>query len=114
LFRTLVDVSDPASYPETSGSALVALGWMRAQDGGALPVGGDWDIAIARAVHGLEGTVEDRDGESVLLGTSFGTNPGDIEDYLAVPQLDDSMLGYGAVVWALSEADGRPDGEAVE
>jgi rhamnogalacturonyl hydrolase YesR len=113
LLRTLVDVSEPASYAETSGSALVAVGWMRAQDAGALPAGGEWDRAIARAVHGLQARVEDRDGDPVIVGTSVGTNPGEIEDYLAVPQLDDLMLGYGAVIWALSEADGRADPDAL-
>ena len=68
--------------------------------------------AIDRALDGLRGRVEqDAGGAWVVKGTSFGTNPGDYEYYLSVAQLDDIILGVGAVVLAFAEADGRPRAE---
>lgn len=100
---------DPANYTETSAAALIAY---------ALVKGDPWldpDVsrpAVAAAVGGLRGRLVERDGELSLSGTSFGTNPGDYAYYVAVPQLDDQVLGVGSVVMFFAEAHGLEIGGA--
>jgi rhamnogalacturonyl hydrolase YesR len=68
--------------------------------------------AVDRAIDGLRGRLsEEDDGVWVVEGTSFGTNPGDYDYYVSVAQLDDIILGVGAVALAFAEADGRPRAE---
>lgn len=110
LWHTILNApEDPANYTETSAAALIALGLAWGIDGGALPADGPAAQAMSRTVDGLTArVVPQEDGSVVLEGTSWGTNPGEYEDYLDVPQMDDLMLGYGAVIAALAALDGRP------
>ncbi len=102
---------DPDNYLETSGSALLATALARGGAAGVLHP--DLDQFVAPAVNGVVGMVrQDADGP-VVTGTSFGTNPGDYDDYLSVSQLDDMLLGIGAVVLLLAHADGRDDTSVV-
>ncbi|RME26656.1 MAG: hypothetical protein D6798_06275 [Deltaproteobacteria bacterium] len=98
---------DPDNYLETSGSALLAAAIARGTTAGVLPA--DLQAVVAPAVVGVEGMIEEGDDGPVVTGTSFGTNPGSYEDYLAVGQVDDLLLGIGAVILLLADADGLPD-----
>jgi unsaturated rhamnogalacturonyl hydrolase len=99
------------NYTETSAAALIVTALMRGVDLGLLDPT-QTNPAIDRALDGLLGRVEqDEDGAWVVKGTSFGTNPGDYDYYLSVAQLDDIILGVGAVALAFAEADGRPRAE---
>ncbi|MCK6505794.1 glycoside hydrolase family 88 protein [Myxococcota bacterium] len=102
---------DPDNYVETSGSALLAAALARGVRGGHLdPALG---AAVAPAVEGVRAMIDDPDGAPVVTGTSFGTNPGQYEDYVGVPVVDDLILGVGAALVLLAEADGWPvDGGA--
>jgi unsaturated rhamnogalacturonyl hydrolase len=98
---------DPGNYEETSATALIGYALARAYRAGAL----DDDVlpGIQAALEGLAGrVVEEPDGHLTLQGTSFGTNPGEYEDYLAVPLLDDQIVGVGAAIMFLAEAHGLP------
>jgi unsaturated rhamnogalacturonyl hydrolase len=106
LWRTVLTGhdDDPANYTETSGSALIGFGLLR-----AAPVleAVEVDGALRAAVDGiLARVVVDADGAHHVVGTSFGTNPGDYAYYVSVPQIDDQALGYGAVLAFLAEVDG--------
>lgn len=95
---------DPANYTETSAAALIGYALVVGYQAGALGPGAA--RAAARALAGIEGRLsEDADGLR-LSGTSTGTNPSTYEQYLAVPQLDDIMLGWGTVAMFAAEADG--------
>ncbi len=99
--------ADPGNYEETSAGALIGYALARAYKAGAL--GDDILPAIDLALRGLEGSiVEESDGHLTLQGTSFGTNPGDYDSYLDVAQLDDQIVGVGAAIMFLAEADGVP------
>ena len=95
----------PANYTETSASALIATGMHVAMEAGDLD-SETFGPVIAAAVEGVIDRIENPDGDPVVTGTSFGTNPGEVEDYLEVPQMDDLILGVGAAVILLSEVDG--------
>lgn len=112
LWPTVLTASpDSDNYTETSAAALIVTALMRGQDLGLLH-STQTTPAIDRALDGLRGRVtEEDDGAWVVEGTSFGTNPGDYEYYVSVAQLDDIILGVGAVAWAFAEADGRPRAE---
>lgn len=99
------------NYTETSAAALIVTALMRGVDLGLLDPA-QTGPHIDRALDGLAGRVErDDDGALVVTGTSFGTNPGDYAYYVSVAQLDDIILGVGAVAWAFTEAEGRPRAE---
>jgi unsaturated rhamnogalacturonyl hydrolase len=99
----------PANYTETSASALIATGLHMGLEAGALE-DEVFRPAILKAVDGVLGRIDDPDGSPVVQGTSFGTNPGDLENYLGVAQLDDLILGVGAVLIMLAEVDGLERG----
>ncbi len=97
---------DPDNYTETSASALVAYGFLRGLQSGALE-GERWQSSAFEATVGVMDRIDERsDGKLSLEGTSFGTNPGDYEHYVGIEQVDDLMLGYGAAIMLLAEADG--------
>lgn len=98
---------DPDNYLETSGSALLAAALARGSERGLLDPG----LAeyVPPAAHGVLAMIEEGEDGPVVTGTSFGTNPGQYEDYVAVGQVDDLILGVGAVILLLAEVDGWQD-----
>ena len=98
---------DPLDYTETSASALIGYATVVGLEAGAPIDEPAARAALGRAVAGLEARLSEAgDGTLHLKGTSTGTNPGSYEDYLAVPQVDDLLLGWGSVAMFLAEADG--------
>jgi rhamnogalacturonyl hydrolase YesR len=100
LWYTVLNKPDhPDNYTETSGSALIAYAFYVGHEAGAL------DDAYQDAAYAtVDAIVADRiDDDLTIEGTSFGTNPGDLEYYLDVVQLDDIILGVGSVVMLLAE-----------
>ena len=97
---------DPANYTETSAAALFGYALVR----GTASVLDPDEVRepLAALVAGLEERVVERDEALHVLGTSFGTNPGDYDYYVGIPQLDDQLLGYGSLVMFLAEVDGVP------
>lgn len=100
---------DPANYTETSASALIGYALVRGT-GTALDAR-DTEPVVRTLVDGLDARMQEQDGEIVLSGTSFGTNPGDYDYYVSVPQFDQQVLGVGSVVMFLAEADGLGERE---
>ena len=101
LWWTVLNHPDePANYTETSGSALIGYALARGVEAGAL----DDEVYGPPIREAAIGTLERVDGD-VVEGTSFGTNPGDLDYYLSVTQLDDIILGVGSVVLFLDEVD---------
>lgn len=99
---------DPANYTETSASALIAYALVLGARSGALPKREVVPV-VARALDGIRGRITyDADGVPVVHGTSLGTDPGDYDYYTSIDRGDDLMLGVGAVVMLLTEADGFP------
>jgi unsaturated rhamnogalacturonyl hydrolase len=98
---------DPDNYTETSASALIAYGFVRGLQAGALE-GEAWERAIHAAALGILGRIDERsDGKLGIEGTSFGTNPMEgYQDYVGIEQVDDMMLGYGPAIMLLAEAHG--------
>lgn len=94
---------DPANYVETSGSALLAAALARGVERGVLPT--ELQGAVLPAVQGVVAAIEDDADGPVVTGTSFGTNPGQYDDYVGVPLVDDLILGVGAVLVLLAEVD---------
>jgi unsaturated rhamnogalacturonyl hydrolase len=97
------------AYQETSGPSLFAYGMARAYRYGIL---GDAERRAALRV--VEEVVEDRiarddQNRPVVTGTSFGTDPTNLETYLSVEQADDVHYGVGAVILALIETSGLAD-----
>lgn len=95
-------------YQETSGPALFAYGIARAYRYGIL---GEQELEAAlKAIEGIKGRVQDDgEGRPVVTGTSFGTDPTNLETYLSVEQADDVSYGVGAVILALIETSGLTD-----
>jgi unsaturated rhamnogalacturonyl hydrolase len=108
LWHTVLNRGDDsANYTETSASALIGYALVVGISAGAPIDEAAARAAIGRAAAGIQDRIEeDGDGVLHLEGTSMGTNPSTYEAYLAVPQLDDLMLGWGAVAMFLAEADG--------
>ena len=107
LWRTVLNdpvADDPANYTETSASALITYALIRGMQSNALD--SSYLSSVAAAIGGLEDRVDEDDDGWVLSGTSFGTNPGDYDYYVGVPQMDNLMLGLGAAIMVLAEADG--------
>lgn len=102
LWWTVLNSSADANYTETSGSALIAYALHRGIEAGVLNDSSHLDAVLAAADAVQAEVTED----GVVEGTSFGTNPGDEAYYLSVTQLDDIILGVGAVVLFLDEVDG--------
>jgi len=98
---------DPDNYTETSASALIAWGLLRGTE--SVLDADRFLPAVVRAVHGVEDRIYEGAEGPVVSGTSYGTNPGDYDYYVAVPFADDQMLGVGSVIALLAEAHGLED-----
>ncbi|MBT3218466.1 MAG: hypothetical protein HN348_05195 [Proteobacteria bacterium] len=107
LWRTVLNdpiSGDPANYTETSASALIAYALVRGMQSNTLDT--SLVASVDAAISGLEERIDEDTDAWVLSGTSFGTNPGDYDYYVTVPQMDNLMLGLGAAIMLLAEADG--------
>jgi unsaturated rhamnogalacturonyl hydrolase len=91
---------DPYNYTETSATALIGYAIARGMASGALD--DSYRPALTAAIDGVTTRVED----DVVVGASVGTNPGNYDYYVAVPTIDDYMLGIGTVIMVLAEVDG--------
>lgn len=90
----------PETYPETSVGLLMAYGIYRAAGEGA-PVDDLLPIAD-RALRGaLDQVVVDEQGETLLLGTSYGTGPATWEMYDYVFKGEQVNYGIGATLLAV-------------
>ncbi len=111
LFWTVLNAphgDDARNYPETSGSALIGYAIAVGLEAGALPAD-PWQATLSRIVTGVAAQLPEEDGRFVLYGTSFGTNPGDYDNYVNTPTLPDQIVGVGAVLMLLAEVQGLPD-----
>lgn len=107
LFHTLV--TQPDSYEETAGSALVVYALERGVT--AQLLGGAAHQAALRGMRGLLSIVA-HDGErSVVTGTSLGTNPWP-EIYRYVPTASDVSYGVGA--WLMAACQLAPSRGALD
>lgn len=109
LWHTVINRGDE-TYLETSASALFAWGLARGWRYGWL----DDDVlpVIALAMDGVRSTiVEDDSGMPVVTGISVPTSVGDFDYYAGLPVDDDISYGVGAVLLALIETSGLPNGE---
>ena len=100
-------VNRPASYLETSATALFAYGMARGYRYGVV----DDDVlpSVARAMTAVRATIHPDDaGAPVVTGISGPTLVGTYDDYAAVPLVDDAPYGVGAVILALIETSGLP------
>lgn len=107
LFWTVLNApfgDDARNYPETSGSALI--GYALAVALKTEVVEGDaWEERLFALAEGIGTTLSEEDGALVLRGTSFGTNPGDYDNYVNTITLPDQIVGVGAVLMFLAELD---------
>lgn len=110
LWRTVLNdpQSDPDNYTETSASALIAYALARGVKAGVLEET-QYLPVVASAVSGVLDRIDEKGGELVVEGTSLGTNPGDYAYYVGIGQLDNLILGIGAVTMMLAEVDGLPN-----
>ena len=111
LFWTVLNApmgDDARNYPETSGSALIGYAVAVGLGAGVLPAD-PWGAILSRIVAGVAGQLPEEDGRLVLQGTSFGTNPGDYDNYVNTPVLPDQIVGVGAVLMLLAEVHGLAD-----
>lgn len=95
---------DPDDYLETSGSALLAAALAEGVAAGVLDA--DLGGAVVPATLGVIAAIDDDADGPTVTGTSFGTNPGQYDDYVGVPVVDDLILGVGAVLVLLARTDG--------
>lgn len=109
LFWTVLNApfgDDARNYPEVSGSALIGYSIAVGLQAGVLAED-PWVERLGAIVDGVATQlVEEDDGHLTLLGTSFGTNPGDYDNYVDTPTLPDQIVGVGAVMMLLAEIDG--------
>ncbi len=96
---------DPDNYTETSAAALITYALALGVKAYVLEAEATMP-AIVAAVEGVESRIEEKSGGLVVEGTSMGTNPGDYDNYVQTAQVDDLILGLGAVVMMLAEVDG--------
>ena len=68
--------------------------------------GDAWEERLFALAEGIGTTLSEEDGALVLRGTSFGTNPGDYDNYVNTITLPDQIVGVGAVLMFLAELDG--------
>lgn len=108
LWHTVLNRADLAeNYTETSATALIVYALAVGLEAGAVQEEAPVRAAIEAGVRGVEARLrEDADGVLHLAGTSTGTNPSELDGYLAVPTIDDLMLGWGTVAMMLAEVDG--------
>jgi unsaturated rhamnogalacturonyl hydrolase len=103
-------VNRPATYLETSAGALIAYGIYQAA---AADRATDGQLALAdRALRGaLDQAVADGTGDTLLLGTSYGTGPSTWEMYDYVLKGEQVTYGVGAAILAITAraALGRED-----
>ena len=103
LWHTLLD--EPESYEETSASAGLAYGLMKAARLGLGP--SSWRAAGRRAVEALLGQI---DGSGIVQGVSYGTRMGhDLQHYRDIP-IQPTAYGQSLAILALVEAS-RDTGE---
>ncbi len=107
LFYTIVNrPGEGDNYLETSSTALFAYGVAVGLRAGVLE-SSSYRPALAAAVEGLQSQVrEEDDGHLTVTNTSYGTVPTTFEIYCGIPLVDDLNLGVGAMLMALSVADG--------
>lgn len=108
LFWTVLNApmgDDARNYSETSGSALIGYAIAVGIRTGLLS-GDPWRRALSGIVAGVAAQLQEEDGRLVLHGTSFGTNPGDYDNYVNTPTLQDQIVGVGAVLMLLAEVHG--------
>lgn len=106
LWHTVVNEprgDDVMNYTETSGSALVAWGLLQGLQAGVLEAE-RYEPVVRAALAGVVERIDERDGELVVWGSSFGTNPGDYDYYVSIDTIDNLVLGNGAVIALLAEA----------
>ena len=106
LWHTVVNEpqgEDSRNYTETSGSALVAWGLLQGVQAGVLDEVETLRVVEA-TVRAVLDRIDERDGELVVSGSSFGTNPGDYDYYTSIATIDNLVLGNGAVIALLAEA----------
>ena len=111
LFWTVLNAphgDDARNYPETSGSALIGYAIAVGLKAGVLPAD-PWQATLSRIVTGVAAQLPEEDGALVLYGTSFGTNPGDYDNYVNTPTLPNQIVGVGAVLMLLAEVQGLRD-----
>lgn len=101
-WRTLLD--DPASYRETSATAGIAYGLMRAGRRGRLPE--DARQAGLRGLHYVLGRI---DGRGTVQGVSYGTRMGhDLQFYRDIP-IQPTGYGQSLAILCLAEALNHPE-----
>lgn len=99
-FSTIMNRAD--TYLETSAGALFAFGVYRAAAAGAADEA--MLTAADRALRGaLDEVAHDDDGNTLLLGTSYGTGPSTWEMYQEVLKGEQVNYGVGAVLLAIAE-----------
>jgi len=99
-WRTLLNVPD--SYLETSVGPLVAYGLALGMQGGWLDDMGLLKSAIQGAMDQIAQDIND---DTLLLGTSLGTSPGDAADYVEVLKAENVSYGIGAFLLAVCAAE---------
>jgi len=106
LWHTLLN--DPATYLETSASALYAYGFHKAARVGILSA--EYGALAALAMNGILATRLFRDCEDGLIvsGTSHGTSPGDRDYYANVTTGDQVPYGVGSFLLAAVEMGHEP------
>lgn len=94
---------DVLNYTETSGSALVAWGLLQGLQAGVLAPD-TVEPVVQAALEGVVARIDERDGELVVRGSSFSTNPGDYDYYVSIDTVDNLVLGNGTVLALLAQA----------
>ncbi|MCO4769422.1 MAG: glycoside hydrolase family 88 protein [Deltaproteobacteria bacterium] len=111
LFWTVLNApfgNDARNYPETSGSALIGYSIAAGIRANILPIEA-YGAPLSRIVRGVRDLLWEEDDRLMLQGTSFGTNPGDYDNYVNTAVLPDQIVGVGATLMLLSESQGLPD-----
>jgi unsaturated rhamnogalacturonyl hydrolase len=105
-------LNEPASYYETSAGLLFAYGAML----GEKVYGEDQVDQIANWVQAaIDQIVVDEAGDTLMLGTSYGTNPGDLAYYNQVLKGENVAYGIGLyMLSAVAAANYEPVGSLLE
>lgn len=101
-WRTLLD--DPGSYRETSATAGIAYGLLRAAREGRLP-----EAARVAGLKGAAYVLSQVDAQGVVQGVSYGTRMGpDLQFYRDIP-LQPTAYGQSLALLCLAEALHHPE-----
>ncbi len=95
-----------ASYPETSGTALLACALLRGVDAGYLPA--ELAAPAERAYRALLGRLERRAGGRSMRDISAATMPYPAWGYALIPRVRDAPHGVAAMILAGIAAANRP------